>query len=72
MHEDEDSATLQSYEAKGGLGWLGGLRASYYLNKSLRLAVSANYERLQHGIAISPLVEQNHVFGYFAGLGWQF
>ena len=37
-----------------------------------RLAVAANYERLQHSIAMSPLVEQDYVFGYFAGLAWQF
>ncbi len=72
VHEDEDSATLQFYEARGGLGWETGLRASYYLSKSVRLAASANYERLQHSVAQSPLVERDYVFGYFAGLGWQF
>ena len=38
----------------------------------MRLALSANYERLQHSVARSPLVEDDHVFGYFAGLAWQF
>ena len=42
---------------------------SYYLTKSMRLAVSANYERLQHSVALSPLVEENYVLGYFAGIG---
>jgi MipA family protein len=72
VHSDEDSATLRFYEARAGLGWETGLRASYYLTKSVRLAVSANYERLQHSVALSPLVERDYVFGYFAGLGWQF
>lgn len=72
VHDDEVGFTLQPYEAKAGLGWEAGLRANYYLTKSTRLAVSANYERLQHSVAMSPLVEQDYVFGYFAGLAWQF
>lgn len=72
VHEGEQSSTLAAYEARGGLGWEAGLRANYYLTRSLRLAVSANYERLQHSVAMSPLVGQDHVLGYFAGLGWQF
>jgi outer membrane protein len=72
VHAGESSAVLAPYEADGGLGWEAGLRTSYYLTKNLRLAVSANYERLQWGIAQSPLVERDYVLGYFAGLGWQF
>ena len=72
VHKDEASLTLKSYEAKSGVGWEAGLRANYYLTRSLRAAVSANYERLQHSVAMSPLVKQDYVFGYFAGLAWQF
>jgi outer membrane protein len=72
VHADEASAVLAPYRADGGLGWEAGLRTSYYLTKNIRLAVSANYERLQWGIAQSPLVERDYVLGYFAGLGWQF
>jgi MipA family protein len=72
VHDDEDSLTLIAYDARAGLGWEAGLRASYYLTKSVRVAVSANYERLQHSVAESPLVERDYVFGYFAGFGWQF
>ncbi len=72
VHPDEVTAALTGYEARGGLGWEAGLRASYYLSKSLRLALSANYERLQYSVAQSPLVRKDYVFGYFAGLGWQF
>jgi outer membrane protein len=72
VHDDEDSLTLQAYEARGGIGWEAGVRASYYLSKKMRIAISANYERLQHSVAQSPLVERDYVFGYFAGVGWQF
>lgn len=72
VHADEASATLQAYEARAGLGWEAGVRASWFLSKRMRLAVSANFERLQHSVAQSPLVERDYVFGYFAGVGWQF
>ena len=72
VHADEASLTLAPYEARGGLGWQAGMRLNYYISKNLRLAISGNYERLQYSVAQSPLVEQDYVFGYFAGLGWQF
>jgi MipA family protein len=72
VHRGEASNVLFEYHPDGGLGWEAGLRTSYYLTKSLKLAVSANYERLQWDIAQSPIVKQDYVLGYFAGLGWQF
>jgi outer membrane protein len=72
VHRDEVSSTLAFYEARAGLGWESGIRASYYLSKSARLALSANYESLQHSVAQSPLIERDYVIGYFAGIGWQF
>jgi outer membrane scaffolding protein for murein synthesis (MipA/OmpV family) len=42
------------------------------MTKNMRLAVSGNYERLPYSVSQSPLVKQDYVFGYFAGLGWQF
>jgi len=38
----------------------------------MRVAVSANYEKLTDNIALSPLVAEPYVIGYFAGLAWQF
>jgi outer membrane protein len=72
VHPAEASIALARYDADAGLGWEAGLRTSYYLTKNIRLAISANYERLQWGIAQSPLVERDYVLGYFAGFGWQF
>jgi outer membrane protein len=72
VHRNEVSSTLAFYEAQAGLGWESGVRASYYLTRSARLALSANYERLQHSVARSPLIERDYVIGYFAGIGWQF
>jgi MipA family protein len=72
VHADEVLPTLQGYQVEGGVGWEAGLRASYYFTKSMRLALSANYERLQDSVADSPIVAEPDVIGYFAGLAWQF
>jgi len=72
VHADEVLPTLQGFQVDGGIGWEAGLRTSYYMTKSLRVAVSANYEKLTDNIALSPLVAEPYVIGYFAGLAWQF
>jgi len=72
VHADEVLPSLQGYEVDGGFGWEVGLRTSYYLTKSVRVAVSANYEKLSDSISQSPIVAEPQVIGYFAGLAWQF
>jgi outer membrane protein len=72
VHKEESSFVLPAYRADGGLSFEAGLRTSYYLTKKTRLAVTVNYERLQDSVALSPIVEQDYVFGYFAGISWQF
>jgi outer membrane protein len=72
VHPSESSVILAPYEARGGLSWETGLRGAYYLTKRTRLAASVNYERLQHSVELSPIVAENHVFGYFAGIAWSF
>jgi outer membrane scaffolding protein for murein synthesis (MipA/OmpV family) len=72
VHTDEILPTLQGYEVDGGIGWEAGVRASYYITKSMRFALSANYERLQYSVTQSPIVAEPDVIGYFAGLAWQF
>jgi len=72
VHFDEATFVLPEYEVDGGIGWEAGLRTSYYVTKSVRIALSANYERLSHSVSLSPLVEDQEVLGYFAGMAWQF
>jgi outer membrane protein len=72
VNPKEAGATLQPYQAKGGVDWEAGLRTNYFLTKTLRLAISADYERLHDSVAESPIVEDDHVIGYFAGVAWQF
>ena len=68
----ESGSTLTAYQAEGGLDWEVGLRSNYYLTKTTRLALSANYERLHDSVAMSPIVAEDHVIGYFAGVAWEF
>lgn len=72
VHADEVSPSLSGYQVDAGFGWEAGLRTSYYVTRSLRVAVSANYEKLSDSIALSPIVAEPYVVGYFAGLAWQF
>jgi len=72
VHADEVLPTLAGYQVDGGFGWEAGLRTSYYLTKNVRLAVSANYEKLSDSISLSPIVAEPQVIGYFAGVAWQF
>jgi outer membrane protein len=72
VHKDEAGLLIAEYHADAGLGWEAGLRASRYLTKDLRFAMSANYERLQSSVARSPLVKDDHVLGWYAVLAWTF
>ncbi len=72
VHADEVRPTLQGYRVDAGIGLQAGVRATYYLTKSVRLALSANYERLPDSVASSPIVARPYVAGYFGGLAWQF
>ncbi|MGH8864465.1 MAG: MipA/OmpV family protein, partial [Burkholderiales bacterium] len=68
----EANEALSVYQAGSGLNWVAGARARYYLTRRVRLAASVNYERLSPAIADSPLVTEQAVLGYFAGLAYQF
>ena len=72
VHADEAGLNVAEYHVDAGLGWQAGLRANYYVTKRLRIAASANYERLQKSVAKSPLVKNDYVLGYFTGLAWTF
>ncbi|HET9863965.1 MAG TPA: MipA/OmpV family protein [Steroidobacteraceae bacterium] len=72
VHADEASFALPAHEVGDGFGFEGGLVANYYLSRSLRVALSVNYERLADDVADSPLAKEDHVLAYFSGLAWSF
>lgn len=72
VQEDEANVALPEYHPRDGMGYEGGLVASYHFTRNLRFAVSFNYERLAEENAASPLAEEDHVTAWFSGLAWTF
>ena len=72
VQQDEANIALPEYHPQGGVGFEGGLVASYHFTRNLRFAVSFNYERLVDENASSPLAAEDHVMAYFSGLAWTF
>jgi MipA family protein len=72
VRPSESNAALPSYSVGAGISAAVHLRGSYHLSRSLRLVGSASYETLSSDVRRSPLVESRGVFGYFAGIAWQF
>lgn len=72
IRPSESNAALPIFVADDGINVRARLRASYYLNKNWSLTLSGEYERLSEAIADSPIVADDGVFGYFAGLAWRF
>ena len=67
----ESSPALPAYRAGDGINLHGGMRASYYLSRNTALSVGLQYERLNDAVAASPIVVDDHVLGYFAGVSWR-
>lgn len=72
VRESEANPILPAYDADSGLNTHARLMVSYQLSKQWALSLVAEYERLNSEAAASPLVEDNNVLGYFAGLGFRF
>ena len=72
MRPEESSAVLPPYEADDGINVRARLRAAYYFSRNWSFAVSAEYERLNDSAADSPIVDNQGVLGWFAGVAWRF
>ena len=72
VQADEANVALPEYHPGDGFSLEGGLVANYHITRSLRFAMSVNYERLADDVAASPLAEEDHVMAYFSGLAWTF
>lgn len=60
------------YEAEAGLNWHTRLMFGYQVSKHWAFSLVAEYERLNDEAASSPIVAEQDVFGYFAGLSYRF
>ncbi len=72
VRPEESSAVLPPYEADDGINVRARLRAAYYFSRNWSFAVSAEYERLNDSAADSPIVDNQGVLGWFAGVAWRF
>jgi len=60
------------YEAEAGLNWHARLGFSYQLSRDWAISVVAEFERLNDEAAASPIVEEDSVLGWFAGVSRRF
>lgn len=70
--EDEAGIIVLPYEASAGTNLHARLKVGYQLSRHWSLSMIAQYERLNDEAAASPIVEDQNVFGYFAGLVFRF
>ena len=70
--EEEANGVVPAYEAGAGLNWHGRLKFGYQLTRNWSLSLTGQYERLNDEAAASPIVEDDHVLGVFAGFAYRF
>lgn len=69
---EEADIVVAPYEAKAGLNWQTRLTVGYQLSRNWGLSLVAEYERMNSDAAASPIVKEENVLGYFAGLTYRF
>jgi len=72
LTEEEAGSVVQPYVASAGVNWHARLAIGYQLTRHWAVSLVAEYERLNDEAARSPIVEENRVLGWFAGLAWRF
>lgn len=69
---EEAGVVAFPYEADAGLNWHARLMVGYQLSRHWGMSLVAEYERLNSEAAASPIVEDDSVLGWFAGVSWRF
>ena len=72
VRPDEASGALPAYDADAGLNLRGGVRVGYHFSRNCAMSFAVQYERLNSEAAKSPIVVDDSVLGYFAGLAYRF
>jgi len=70
--QDEAGIVVLPYEADAGVNWHARLMLGYQLRRHWALSLVAEYERLNSEAAASPIVADDNVLGYFAGISYRF
>lgn len=69
----EEAGTVAfPYEAGAGLNWHARMMVGYQLNERWAVSLVAEHERLNDEAAASPIVKDDKLLGWFAGLSWRF
>ena len=68
----EIGSNLPGYEAGSGVNAFARLQFSYQINRSWTFSFVGDVERLNDEAANSPIVDDDYIFGYFAGFGYRF
>ena len=69
---DDTNIALPGYTAGSGLNAHARLQFSYQISRNWMLSFVSEVERMNDEAAGSPIVEEQNVFGYFAGFGYRF
>ncbi len=72
VHADEMNDALPGYTAGSGINSFARLQFSYQISRNWMFSFVGEVERLNDEAAGSPIVEEQNVFGYFAGFGYRF
>lgn len=70
--EEEAGVVAFPYEAASGLNWHARLMFGYQLTRHWGVSLVAQYERLNDEAAASPIVDDENMLGWFAGLSVRF
>jgi outer membrane protein len=72
LTEAEGRGVVPPYVARAGTNWHTRLVIGYQVNLRWAFSFVAEYERLNGEASASPIVEDDHVTGLFAGMSWRF
>ena len=72
IRPEESNEATPAYSADAGVNLRARWRASYYFDSNWSATLSAEIERINPGAADSPIVVEDNVFGWFAGVAWRF
>jgi outer membrane protein len=69
---DEAGMVISPYDAGAGLNWHARFMVGYQLDKRWAVSLVTEFERLNDEAAASPIVDNDGVLGWFAGVSYRF
>ncbi len=72
VRPEESNEALPVYEAGDGINVGASLRVSYHFSKEWAFRLGLDVERLNDEAADSPIVAEDYVLGWFAGMSYRF